>query len=126
VVSRAWATDGGQALGARQDAHDRDKVREAQLPAVSGESDLPRFALAAVSAELRCSGLLGGMERLTESSMIDIKNKSHAVTAEIVGPAADAEGVASSTACDGPATSTARPVSETRSHSKCADPYSGR
>ena len=30
--------------------------------------------------------LFGGMGRLTESSVLNIKNKSHAVTAEIVVP----------------------------------------
>jgi arylsulfatase A-like enzyme len=37
--------------------------------------------------------LFGGMGRLTESSLVNIKNKSHAVTAEIVVPEAGAEGV---------------------------------
>ena len=37
--------------------------------------------------------LYGGMGRLTESSVINIKNKSHAVTAEVVVPEAGAEGV---------------------------------
>ena len=37
--------------------------------------------------------LFGGMGRLTESSLLNIKNKSHAVTAEIVVPEAGAEGV---------------------------------
>ena len=38
--------------------------------------------------------LFGGMGRLTESSVVNLKNKSHAVTAEIVVPdAGDAEGV---------------------------------
>jgi arylsulfatase A-like enzyme len=37
--------------------------------------------------------LFGGMGRLTESSLINIKNKSHAVTAEVVVPEASAEGV---------------------------------
>jgi arylsulfatase A-like enzyme len=37
--------------------------------------------------------LFGGMGRLTESSIINYKNKSHAVTAEVVVPPAGAEGV---------------------------------
>jgi arylsulfatase len=37
--------------------------------------------------------LFGGMGRLTESSVLNIKNKSHAVTAEIVVPESGAEGV---------------------------------
>ena len=37
--------------------------------------------------------LFGRMGRLTESSLLNIKNKSHAVTAEIVVPAAGADGV---------------------------------
>jgi arylsulfatase len=36
--------------------------------------------------------LFGGMGRLTESSLLNIKNKSHAVTAEIVVPETGAEG----------------------------------
>jgi arylsulfatase len=37
--------------------------------------------------------LFGGMGRLSENSVVDIKNKSHAVTAEIVVPEGGAEGV---------------------------------
>src|SRR5829696_5489283 len=37
--------------------------------------------------------LFGGMGRLSESSVVNIKNKSHAVTAEVVVPASGAEGV---------------------------------
>jgi arylsulfatase len=37
--------------------------------------------------------LFGGMGRLTENSLLNIKNKSHAVTAEIVVPETGAEGV---------------------------------
>jgi hypothetical protein len=37
--------------------------------------------------------LFGGMGRLTENSVINTKNKSHAVTAEVVVPPAGAEGV---------------------------------
>ncbi len=37
--------------------------------------------------------LFGGMGRLTEGSVINIKNKSHAVTAEVVVPESGAEGV---------------------------------
>jgi hypothetical protein len=35
--------------------------------------------------------LFGGMGRLSESSVVNIKNKSHAVTAEVVVPEAGAE-----------------------------------
>ncbi len=37
--------------------------------------------------------LFGGMGRLTEASLLNVKNKSHAVTAEIVVPESGAEGV---------------------------------
>ncbi len=37
--------------------------------------------------------LFGGMGRLTESSVVNIKNKSHAVTAEVLVPESGAEGV---------------------------------
>jgi arylsulfatase A-like enzyme len=37
--------------------------------------------------------LFGGMGRLSENSVINIKNKSHAVTAEIIVPASGADGV---------------------------------
>jgi arylsulfatase len=37
--------------------------------------------------------LFGGMGRLTENSVVNIKNKSYAVTAEVVVPASGAEGV---------------------------------
>src|SRR6185312_3834644 len=37
--------------------------------------------------------LFGGMGRLSESSVVNIKNKSHAVTAEIVVPEGGARGV---------------------------------
>jgi arylsulfatase len=37
--------------------------------------------------------LFGGMGRLTESSIVNMKNKSHAVTAELVVPRSGAEGV---------------------------------
>jgi arylsulfatase A-like enzyme len=37
--------------------------------------------------------LFGGMGRLTEASVVNIKNKSHAVTAELVVPESGAEGV---------------------------------
>jgi arylsulfatase A-like enzyme len=37
--------------------------------------------------------LFGGMGRLTESSIVNFKNKSHAITAEVNVPAAGAEGV---------------------------------
>jgi hypothetical protein len=37
--------------------------------------------------------LFGGMGRLTEGSIVNIKNKSHAVTAELIVPESGAEGV---------------------------------
>jgi arylsulfatase len=37
--------------------------------------------------------LFGGMGRLTEGSIVNYKNKSHAVTAEVIVPASGAEGV---------------------------------
>ena len=37
--------------------------------------------------------LFGGMGRLTEASLINVKNKSHAVTAEVVVPSGGAQGV---------------------------------
>ena len=37
--------------------------------------------------------LFGGMGRLTESSVVNVKNKSHAITAEVVVPESGAEGV---------------------------------
>ena len=37
--------------------------------------------------------LFGGMGRLTENSLVNIKNKSHAITAEVVVPESGAEGV---------------------------------
>jgi arylsulfatase len=37
--------------------------------------------------------LFGGMGRLTENSIVSLKNKSHAVTAEVVVPESGAEGV---------------------------------
>jgi len=37
--------------------------------------------------------LFGGMGRLTEASLLNVKNKSHAVTAEVVVPESGAEGV---------------------------------
>src|SRR4051794_41425059 len=37
--------------------------------------------------------LFGGMGRLSENSVLNIKNKSHAITAEVVVPEAGGEGV---------------------------------
>ncbi len=37
--------------------------------------------------------LFGGMGRLTESTVVNTKNKSHAITAEVIVPASGAEGV---------------------------------
>jgi arylsulfatase len=41
----------------------------------------------------RSQVLFGGMGRLTEATVVNVKNKSHAVTAQVAVPAAGAEGV---------------------------------
>jgi len=61
-----------------------DRVAERLIPDVAG-----RPALVQGDRQL----LYGGMGRLSESSVVSIKNKSHAVTAEIVVPDGGAQGV---------------------------------
>ena len=46
-----------------------------------------------VLAKGKSQVLFGGMGRLTENSVINLKNKSHSVTAEVVVPDGGAEGV---------------------------------
>ena len=54
-----------------------DRVAERLLAKVAGRPELVKG---------NRQRLFGGMGRLTESSVVSIKNKSHAVTAEIVAP----------------------------------------
>jgi len=61
-----------------------DRGIERALPEVAGRPTL-------VKGDRQL--LFGGMGRLTENSVVSIKNKSHAVTAEIVVPEAGAQGV---------------------------------
>jgi arylsulfatase len=61
-----------------------DRVGERLNPDLAGRPTLIRG-----NSQL----LFGGMGRLSESSVVNIKNKSHAVTAEVVVPASGAEGV---------------------------------
>jgi arylsulfatase A-like enzyme len=61
-----------------------DRVAERLLPDLAGR---PRLVQG--NRQL----LYGGMGRLTESSVVSIKNKSHAVTAEVEVPEGGAEGV---------------------------------
>ena len=61
-----------------------DRMAERANPDLAGRPQLIRG-----SRQL----LFGGMGRLTEGSIINIKNKSHAVTAEVLVPASGAEGV---------------------------------
>jgi arylsulfatase A-like enzyme len=61
-----------------------DRGAERTIPELAGRPQLVRG-----NRQL----LFGGMGRLTESSVVDYKNKSHAITAEIVVPAEDAEGI---------------------------------
>jgi arylsulfatase A-like enzyme len=61
-----------------------DRVGERLNPDLAGRPTLIRG-----NSQL----LFGGMGRLSESSVINIKNKSHAVTAEVVVPDSGAEGV---------------------------------
>src|SRR5437868_303029 len=61
-----------------------DRMMERADPDVAGRPKLVRG-----NRQL----LFGGMGRLTESSIVNYKNKSHAVTAEVVVPDAGAEGV---------------------------------
>ena len=61
-----------------------DRVAERLLPELAGRPTL-------VKGDRQL--LFGGMGRLTENSVVSIKNKSHAVTAEIEVPEGGAEGV---------------------------------
>jgi arylsulfatase len=61
-----------------------DRVGERILPEMAGR---PRLVKG--NSQL----LFGGMGRLSENSVVSIKNKSHAVTAEVVVPESGAEGV---------------------------------
>ena len=61
-----------------------DRVAERILPEIAGRPTL-------VQGDRQL--LFGGMGRLTENSVVNIKNKSHAVTAEIVVPEGGAQGV---------------------------------
>jgi hypothetical protein len=61
-----------------------DRVAERLMPEIAGRPTLIRG---------NRQRLFAGMSRLTESSIVSIKNKSHAVTAEIFVPDAGAQGV---------------------------------
>jgi arylsulfatase A-like enzyme len=61
-----------------------DRAAERFLPEVAGRPTLVKG-----NRQL----LFGGMGRLSESSVVGIKNKSHAVTAEVVVPAGGVQGV---------------------------------
>jgi arylsulfatase len=61
-----------------------DRFAERANPEIAGRPELVKG-----SRQL----LFGGMGRLTEGSIVNFKNKSHAVTAEIVVPKSGAEGV---------------------------------
>jgi len=61
-----------------------DRMMERANPELAGRPQLVRG-----NRQL----LFGGMGRLTENSIVNYKNKSHAVTAEVVIPKADANGV---------------------------------
>jgi arylsulfatase len=61
-----------------------DRVAERILPAIAGRPALVKG---------NRQRLFAGMSRLTESSIVSIKNKSHAVTAEIVVPEGGVQGV---------------------------------
>ena len=61
-----------------------DRTVERTVPEIAGRPQLVRG-----NRQL----LFGGMGRLTESSIVNVKNKSHAITAEIVVPKSGAEGV---------------------------------
>ncbi len=61
-----------------------DRVAERLIPEVAGRPALVKGTR---------QRLFGGMGRLTETSVVSIKNKSHAVTAEIVVPEGGAQGV---------------------------------
>jgi arylsulfatase A-like enzyme len=61
-----------------------DRAAERLMPEIAG-----RPTLVQGNRQL----LFGGMARLSESSVVSIKNKSHAVTAEVVAPEGRAQGV---------------------------------
>ena len=61
-----------------------DRAAERLIPAVAGRPTLVKG---------NRQRLFGGMGRLTESSVVSIKNTSHAVTAEVVVPESGAQGV---------------------------------
>jgi arylsulfatase A-like enzyme len=61
-----------------------DRVAERLMPEISGRPALVKG---------NRQRLFGGMGRLSESSVVSIKNKSHAVTAEVVVPEGGAQGV---------------------------------
>ncbi|MEB3266300.1 MAG: arylsulfatase [Cyanobacteriota bacterium] len=61
-----------------------DRFAERANPAIAGRPQL-------IQGQRQI--LYAGMGRLTESSIINFKNRSHAITAEVVVPAAGAEGV---------------------------------
>ena len=61
-----------------------DRAAERILPDVAGRPVLVKG---------NRQRLYGGMGRLSENSVVNIKNKSHAVTAELVVPSSGAEGV---------------------------------
>jgi hypothetical protein len=61
-----------------------DRVGERILPEVAGRPTLIKG-----NSQL----LFGGMGRLSENSVVNIKNKSHSVSAEVVVPESGAEGV---------------------------------
>jgi hypothetical protein len=57
------------------------------------ERALPEFAGRPTLVQGNRQPLFGGMSRLSENSVVNIKNKSHPVTAEIVVPDGGAQGV---------------------------------
>ena len=61
-----------------------ERVAERANPALAGRPEL-------ISGNRQV--VFGGMTRLSENSVINIKNKSHAITAEVVVPESGAEGV---------------------------------
>ena len=61
-----------------------DRVAERLMPEIAGPADADQGDR---------QRLFGGMRRLSEHSVVSIKNKSHAVTAEVVVPDGGAKGV---------------------------------
>jgi hypothetical protein len=57
------------------------------------ERALPEFVGRPTLVKGNRQPLFGGMSRLSENSVVNIKNKSHPVTAEIVVPDGGAQGV---------------------------------